>query len=308
VIEALEKTTHVSDVGADIHSVLVGSLDQRWRKYSTELNRCQTKCSEKAVHDLRVATRRLISTLDLIMTIHSDARLREVRREMMKRLKMLSELRDVQVQVLDVKKMRETFPELETFLTVLLLREKRLLNQIDKKLQRVQTSSLEKKAVEWNKQLDILLRSPATRSAGTAAVAGAAGAAFARCVDLLQNVDSNDAKSIHKLRVAFKKFRYSVEALQGLLVGVTAKKLKEMQAYQRKLGEIQDTEVLTKSVNAFARGRRAMDGDLERVHQELASRHGTLINTFMNSANELFTFWDHKPVHLRLHSGTGPSR
>ena len=106
-MQPLEKVTPPADSSNKLHKVIVGSLDQRWRKHLAELKRCQKKCSEKAVHDLRVATRRLISMLDLIKTIHSDARLTKMRRELRKRLKMFGELRDVQVQALYVKKMLE---------------------------------------------------------------------------------------------------------------------------------------------------------------------------------------------------------
>ena len=307
MIQPLENATPPADSNK-LHKVIVGSLDQRWRKHLAELKRCQKKCSEKAVHDLRVATRRLISTLDLIKTIHSDARLTKMRRELRKRLKMFGELRDVQVQALYVKKMLEPFPELDTFLTVLLLREQCLLDQIDKKLQKVQTGSMEKNVVETSNQLNILLSSSAMQSAGSAAVTGAAGAAFTRTVDLLHNVDPTDAKSIHKLRVAFKKFRYMVEALQQLLAGVTEKRLKEMHAYQTRLGDIQDNEVLTLNVNGYAKRKKVLAASFERVQQELARRHTELINTFMNSADQLFAFWGDEPAHLRLHSGkTEPS-
>ncbi|MCZ6775159.1 MAG: CHAD domain-containing protein [Ignavibacteria bacterium] len=302
MIQPLEKVTPPADSSNKLHKVIVGSLVQRWRKHLAELKRCQKKCSEKAVHDLRVATRRLISTLDLIKTIHSDARLTKMRRELRKRLKMFGELRDVQVQALYVKKMLEPFPELNTFLTVLLLREQHLLDQIDKKLQKVQTGSMEKNVVETNNQLNILLSSSAMQSAGSAAVTGAAGAAFTRTVDLLHNVDPTDAKSIHKLRVAFKKFRYMVEALQQLLVGVTEKRLKAMHAYQTRLGDIQDIEVLTLNINGYAKRKKVPAASLERVQQELARRHTELINTFMNSADELFTFWGEEPAQLRIHS------
>jgi CHAD domain-containing protein len=283
--------------------VLVDSLDQRWKKYLAELKRCQKKCSEKAVHDLRVATRRLISTLNLIMTIHSDARLTKMQRELRKRLKIFGELRDVQVQALYVRKMLEPFPELDTFLTVLLLREGHLLDQIDEKLQKVQTGSMEKNVVEASNQLNILLSSPAMQSAGSAAVTGAAGAAFTRAVDLLHNVDPTDAKSIHKVRVAFKKFRYMVEALQQLLVGVTEKRLKAMHVYQTRLGDIQDIEVLTLNVKGYAKRKKVLAAGFERVQQELTRRHTDLVNAFMNSADELFTFWGDEPEQLRLHSG-----
>jgi CHAD domain-containing protein len=64
------------------------------------LKRCQKKYSEAAVHDLRVATRRLISTLDLLSELRPDDDLRQTRRKLKKTLDLFSPLRDVQVQLL----------------------------------------------------------------------------------------------------------------------------------------------------------------------------------------------------------------
>jgi CHAD domain-containing protein len=148
-------------------------------------------------------------------------------------------------------------------------------------------------------------------SAGLTAVTGAVGAAFARAVDLRRSVKPTDTETIHKLRVAFKKFRYTVEALQPILVGVTDAQFKAMNAYQVRMGNIQDVEVLSASVerhamhrtrvpygarrrNASRRGRNAA---FVPVLQELSRRRAGLIEQFLGSADELFDFWK-KPVPM----------
>src|SRR2546428_453465 len=53
-------------------------LDQalrcQWRRYRKALERCQTRSSEKAVHDSRVATRRLLSLVELLQPFLSPGR------------------------------------------------------------------------------------------------------------------------------------------------------------------------------------------------------------------------------------------
>ncbi len=75
-----------------------------------------------------------------------------------------------------------------------------------------------------------------------------------------------------------------------------------MHAYQTRLGDIQDIEVLALNINGYAKRKKVPAASFERVQQELARRHTELINKFMNSADQLFTFWDDEPAQLRLHS------
>jgi hypothetical protein len=42
--------------------LLTGALQAQWKRYRKKLKRCQQKFSEKAVHDSRVETRRLLAT------------------------------------------------------------------------------------------------------------------------------------------------------------------------------------------------------------------------------------------------------
>jgi CHAD domain-containing protein len=83
-----------------------------------------------------------------------------------------------------------------------------------------------------------------------------------------------------------------VEVLQPVLGWVSDDTLKALNAYQVRMGDIQDTEVLTSVVNAYAlRGAKTHRDNLLRVHQELRRRHAALIDVFMESADELYTFW-----------------
>ena len=282
--------------GMDLHALLVHSLDERWQTYCTELQRCQTRCSERAVHDLRVASRRLISTIDIVLTVTADDRLRKARQNLRKRFKMLGALRDLQVQRKRIEAMRQAYPELEAFFAVLLLREKRLLKQIDTELKSVRIGPMGVRIGESAEGLGTLLRNPSVDRAARSAVVGAVAASFARAVDLRGKIEPAHTATIHRLRIAFKKFRYQVEALQPLLVGMSERRLKAMNAYQVKMGNIQDNEVLAASLNAYAlRRRRPSRENLLRVHQELSRQHGELVEVFMQSADELYTFWDSGP-------------
>jgi CHAD domain-containing protein len=67
-----------------------------------------------------------------------------------------------------------------------------------------------------------------------------------------------------------------------------------MHDFQTMMGDIQDVEVLTASLQAFAQKQGPeTDSSLQPVFQELSRRRQELINTFLRSADELFTFWNH---------------
>ncbi len=99
------------------------------------------------------------------------------------------------------------------------------------------------------------------------------------------------------MRVAFKKFRYMVEALGPLRGRTSSKQLKAMNAFQGSMGDIQDVEVLLANVQSFAR-TPDIEGEvtLARALEELSRRRTVVIETFLASVDTVFTFW--KPVSM----------
>ncbi|MDH3253149.1 MAG: CHAD domain-containing protein [Ignavibacteria bacterium] len=271
--------------------VLLDAFEVRWKKYRKELQRCKKQCSEESVHDLRVATRRLVGWIDVILITTPDKRLKKVRQMLKKQFDVLSPLRDIQVQILSVKTLLSRHPQLEPFLTILLLREQQLLKRIGRIVAAAETRAMSGVFASVKRTMRSRLMTPAFRQAFHTALHGAAAGAFTRSIDCLRKIDPGNAGSIHQLRVSFKKFRYLVEML-GPLLGVTKEQLKAMNAYQVKMGDVQDIEVLIGSINGFTlRRRRVRTVSLLPLHQELARQRAERIDAFMRSSEELLTFW-----------------
>jgi CHAD domain-containing protein len=275
--------------------LLSDSLHDCWQSFRAEVKRCQKKYSEEAVHDLRVATRRLISTLDLVDSIHPEAKLRKARRALKRQLDMFSPLRDVQVQLLAIDKMLPSFPELQEFYIFLVKRERKLMQRLGMKLKRIKTSKIRSRIAAAAGQIESLLEAPSVQQGKRAEAMLAIESAFNRVVERKQAIAPTDSASIHRMRVAFKKFRYMVESLAPLPGLTTSKQLKAMNAFQGSMGDIQDAEVLLTSVQSFAR-KRGVEGaaSLARAQEELSQRRTALIETFLGAADTLFTFW--KPL------------
>jgi CHAD domain-containing protein len=127
-----------------------------------------------------------------------------------------------------------------------------------------------------------------TRRAAIAAV----DAAFSSVVEHKVALDSSDPATVHRMRVAFKKFRYSVEALAPLLPKASSKQLRAMKAFQDSMGDIQDSTVLLASIRTFARKKRGrFDTTLPAVYQELTRNRAALMEAFLPSTDLVFAFW-----------------
>ncbi|MBM2840633.1 MAG: hypothetical protein HW412_1161 [Bacteroidetes bacterium] len=263
-------------------------LRKRWLIFVRQLNRCRKQSSEPAVHDLRVATRRLMAALDLLAAIIPERQVSRARLQLKRLLKTMAPLRDTQVQLLAAKELLPKFPELEPFCTVLLMRELRSLKQISSRLLKVQSPVLRVHVLQGAKNLNRLLRVPETRAATDLALRGAFASAFARVATMRNQIARTDPRSIHRMRVSFKKFRYATEIIRPEAEG---KLNKAMNAYQTRMGDIHDTEVLIAGIRSFVR-EYPVPGSLLRVQRYLRRQLAMKVAALMKSMNEFRSFYD----------------
>ena len=276
----------------DFRALMLDSLHDRWQSFRTELRRCRKQYSEEAVHDLRVATRRLISTLELVDRIHPEAQLRTARQVLKRHLEMFGPLRDVQVQLLTVDKTLASFPELQGFYNFLARREGKLTRRLGLELKHVKIGKIRKSLAAAAKQLEALPDTPVVHRETRAAAILAIETAYNRVIERKQAITPAHVTSIHRMRVAFKKFRYMVEALGPLRGRTSSKQLKAMNAFQGSMGDIQDVEVLLANLQSFAR-TPDIEGEvtLARALEDLSRRRTVVIETFLVSVDIVFTFW-----------------
>jgi CHAD domain-containing protein len=276
----------------DFRTLLLDAVDERWETFRSGLKRCQKKSSEEAVHDLRVATRRLMSLLDLLANIHHEGTLRQAQRRLKRLLDRFGPLRDAQVQLRSVEKMLPSFPDLQGFYAYLVKRERKLVRRLDAEVKRVRTGKVKKAIGAAGQQLEGLFDTPAKQRTQLTAAIHTVDAAFNKVVEHKLAINPTDRATIHRMRVAFKKFRYLVESLAPVLDQVTSKHLKAMNAFQSSMGDIQDAEVLFSRATAFNR-KYDMKRGASRASalDELARRRTALTEDFLRSADSLYTFW-----------------
>jgi CHAD domain-containing protein len=274
--------------------LLAAALDNRWQSYREQLRRCQGKFSEGAVHELRVATRRLLAQFTLLSCVAPSPALEKARRILKRRLTALGDLRDAQVQRLFIQQKTSTFPELVLLRGWLQRRERRLARSAAEKVKRFKTRKLER----WISAMIGDLTAKARRSR--------AQSQLAEAVERRRAIDLADLRTVHQTRVAFKRFRYILESLSPGITGLSRRQLRALAYYQRKMGIIQDLEVLQACVARYAREDKKRKALLQRFSRHLRQRRARALRSFLKSADRLFAFWP--PAALVARDDSVPTR
>jgi CHAD domain-containing protein len=271
--------------------ILAMALDSRWQSYREQLRQCQRKFSEEAVHELRVASRRLLAHFTLLSCAAPSAALEKARRVLKRRLAALGDLRDTQVQRLFIEQKTASFPELVLVRDWLERRERRLAQSAAEKVNRFKTRKLER----WIAAMSADLTANAGRSRAQRQLASvilrATAQAFAEAVERRRAIDLADLRTIHQTRVAFKRFRYILESLSPGITGLSKRQLRALAYYQRKMGIIQDLEVMQACVARYVRVDNRRKALLQRFSRHLAQRRARALRSFLKSADHLFEFW-----------------
>ena len=269
---------------------LAGSLKKQWKRYRKELRRCQDKFSEKAIHDSRVETRRLLSTVELLGGFLDAACVRKVQRALKRHLDTFDDLRDTQVQLRIVAGMRRDYLGARPFYDYLLERERRFAKRTRKSIKEVKTSRLAELIAACRAEVEKERRDCAPRQASKLLLRSVNNT-FARTKQLRARINPRRTDTIHRTRVAFKKFRYMVETLADYLPSANEELLSAMHHYQTMMGNIQDTEMLLKALDKFVGKKEVEPGPARRFRDELLRRRQWLIRVYMDAAGQLLEFW-----------------
>jgi CHAD domain-containing protein len=265
--------------------LLAAALDSRWQVYREQLRRGQEKFSEEAVPELRVATRRLLAQFTLLSCVAPCAALEKARRMLKRRLAALGDLRDAQVQRLFIEQKGGSFPEVVRLRGWLNRRERRLAMTAD---------------------LNTRARSPRAPSQLASAVLRAAAQTFAEAVERRRAIDLADLRTVHQTRITFKRFRYIMESLSPGITGLSKRQLRALAYYQRKMGILQDLEVMQACVGRYTRGDKKRAARLQRFSRHLRLRRTRALRSFLKTADRLYEFWP--PAALAARGNSIPTQ
>jgi len=271
-------------------NVLSDSLAERWDKYRAQLKTCKDEFSEEAVHDLRVATRRLLAVMDLLRILDPHPRVKKVRRVLKDQLDSLDELRDTQVMLVDISESMTEFPDLQRSEEHLQGREKKLMRKARKEIKSLRLSELknriEKSRASWEVNV------PGEEL--TARLLSAVDQVYARAKQAFGEIEAAQPPSIHRFRVAFRKFRYTVEIVNPVLKYYPEAYLQQMHDYQSRMGDIQDATIFLNTLAEYAEQTDSATL-LAPVHDSFENHRTELLAKFMEGKEEFHLFWRASP-------------
>src|SRR5690349_8662161 len=271
-----------------VNQFLLDALDQRWRNYRAELQRCRTEFSNEAVHDLRASARRMLAFLQLLNYISPRPRLQKLNRAFKDQLDEFDQLRDTQVILADISETLQELPQLQEFHVYLEDVEKGILKTLRKKLKVIDLFDVSKRMRRMHESLktesDDNLSVPILRTVDDA---------YLLTRQQHNWINPAQATTIHRVRIAFKTFRYMVEIIHPLLNDFPRENLERMHHYQSLMGEVQDVEVI---MQALAEAPiRLSTFDPEPVRRYYERCHADAIAAYMEVVNQLDTFWRPAP-------------
>ena len=244
----------------------------------------------------------------LLRAMWCDDRLAKIERCLKRLFKRFSRLRDTHVELVFVEEAQERFPELAKFHKSLAKREARLTRGVEVCVDKFPLRRLQKLVRRVRKKHRPRGKRPSTDHNDWSRLCHHLDDAFKRVTALRSEIDPQDSVTIHRVRVAFKKFRYLAELLQSMLHGVTPHQIEAMHEYQSMMGEIQDVETLQGALDKYVSRKKSRQGKHLHFRDYLSKRRTALVRTYLHQAGRLDSFWPPRRAHARKHRRARTSR
>ncbi len=268
--------------------ILLEALDKRWKNYRAQLKRCRAEFSNEAVHDLRTAARRMLALIQLLNSLSPRSRLQKLSRAFKDQLDEFDDLRDTQVIIAEVSETIQELPQLQKFQYHLQIVEENLLKTLRKKLKVIDLFDVSKRIRKTRASLEAEADDNLVLQ-----TLQAVDDAFLLTKQRHSWIDSAQSATIHRVRIAFKTFRYMVEIIHPLLNEYPYENLERMNDYQSLMGEIQDVEVIMQTLADFP--SHASSFDPLPVRRFYERRHAEATSAYIEDMNQIDTFWRPAP-------------
>jgi len=201
-----------------------------------------------------------------------------------RQLDKFDDLRDTQVALAVTSKLLYELPQLQVFQTYLEETEQKIFLTLGEQLKKFDNSKIDKRIRRTYEAI-----ASEVRDDMEADVLQVMDDAFLLTKIRLRWVDLTRPATIHRVRVAFKAFRYMVEIIYPMLNDFPIEHLKRMNNYQTRMGDIQDTEVFLRTFTDFSQD--ASHSSLESVHRYYDHHHIEAIAAYIQNVNQLHSFW-----------------
>jgi CHAD domain-containing protein len=228
---------------------LLKRTQKNWRHFAGAWKRSQQELDEKNVHDLRVAGRRLLASLNLVLAASGQDSGKALRR--LKRVvKKLGVLRDLQVQlrILESIHLKTDTEAFRSYLASEERKERRKLKGYLRLERRKKVrDSLKSMLNRTDRHLDVLSESTVRARVRTAIRSHRASFREAQ-----RNESTSNPNLLHAARISARKLRYSLEAAEPVLGPASKAELELLQRKQTELGHIRDLYVARQRYRQWA--------------------------------------------------------
>lgn len=269
---------------SDTAQLLLAALETGWKKYRKELKRCRAEFSFDAVHDLRTSTRRILAIIQLLKSIFPRPRLKKLIRAFKAQLDIFDDPRDTQVTLAEISNVVQEFPQVEPFHEHLRQMEAKALRKARRKVKALETAKVKKRIRKTREALEAK-----KTEVHESDILDAVDNAFQRIEQRYSRVDLARPSTIHRVRIAFKSFRYMLEVVHPLVKGFPEENLKRMNDYQDLMGKIQDLEVLNQTMADYSES--ASLPELEPAHRYYEQQRAEAMSAYVEERDQLHSFW-----------------
>jgi phosphohistidine phosphatase len=235
--------------------------------------------------------RRLSTVFDLIDRINPDNMVRLARGKLKDQLSALSSLRDAHVEMVRMRGILKELPELKPFYDELLDGETQALKAAKKIAWKSDRKFIEN---SYNRAMLRLNARRTTSGESTRRIIEASvDTMFDNLSKKLEKVTPTDYTSIHRVRLAFKPLRYTLEMLQPLL-GLDRKQLRTASVLARLMGRIQDLDVLMKDLVEFNWRKEKVLAAVVEIWLDLERQKDEATQRFLRAIPKFGNIW--KPI------------
>jgi len=218
---------------------LANSWEEHRLQFRRAFRQARRNPSEKHIHELRIAVRRLLAHLDLLGTASLPAAVSRARRKLKVLIRTTAATRDAQVQLRLLPRLlrNDNHPERRRCLRQLEARTRHQARKLVKvlkcrptRLRSVKLQEfLETPGLLWQRRLQAAMRHAFRR-------------ALARLECRLSDARNGEANALHHARVALKRVRYMAETAR--LGAARTRALRQLHTIQSAMGEVHDLDVL----------------------------------------------------------------
>jgi CHAD domain-containing protein len=240
------------------HVFLAAQMRDLMTKLGATLPRVRKRTDEEAIHDMRVALRRLRVVLKIARPLYGRYHIDTIRDAFTRVHRASGALRDEEVLRETLSDLGVASAELEAWMARRAVREESLRALVEKRLR---AGDLRRPM----RLLRALLALPvAPKRRRTLAPFARKVVERARTeVDALRDADTEDGVALHALRIAYKRLRYSAEIFHDALPLDVAALAQPAERFQKRLGDIHDLDVASAVVK---RARNIDDAKARLLH------------------------------------------